>query len=45
MVRRVRSESNSGTWSIVGGVTLLALAAAVVVSLPDIKRYLKIRAM
>ncbi len=45
MVRRERSESDSGMWSIVGGAALLALAAAVVMSLPDIKRYIKIRNM
>jgi hypothetical protein len=32
-------------WSIVGGVALVAVAAAVIVSLPDIKRYIKISTM
>jgi hypothetical protein len=32
-------------WSIVGGVALIAAAAAVIVSLPDIKRYIKISTM
>jgi hypothetical protein len=32
-------------WSIVGGAVLVAAAAAVIVSLPDIKRYIKISTM
>ncbi len=32
-------------WSIVGGAALLLAAAAVVMSLPDIKRYIKISRM
>jgi hypothetical protein len=32
-------------WSIVGGAALLAMAAAVIVSIPDIKRYIKISTM
>jgi hypothetical protein len=32
-------------WSFVGGAALLLAAAAVVVSLPDIKRYIKISRM
>ena len=43
--RRERSSSNVTIWSIVGGVALIAAAAAVIVSLPDIKRYIKISTM
>jgi hypothetical protein len=32
-------------WSILGGAALALAAAAVVVSLPDIKRYIKISRM
>ncbi|MDT5156153.1 MAG: hypothetical protein QOC99_538 [Acidobacteriota bacterium] len=32
-------------WSIVGGAALVAMAAVVIVSLPDIKRYIKISTM
>jgi hypothetical protein len=32
-------------WSVVGGAALLVLAAAVLVNLPDIKRYIKISTM
>jgi hypothetical protein len=32
-------------WTIVGGLALVAAAAAVIVSLPDIKRYIKISTM
>lgn len=45
LVRRERNEPKSGMWAIIGGAALLALAAGVVVSLPDIKRYMKLRAM
>lgn len=34
-----------GLWSILGGVALVAVAAVVVVSIPDIKRYIKISTM
>lgn len=43
--RRERSSSHLNIWSIVGGVALIAAAAAVIVSLPDIKRYIKISTM
>lgn len=43
--RRERSSSGVTIWSIVGGVALIAAAAAVIVSLPDIKRYIKISTM
>jgi hypothetical protein len=43
--RRERSSANVSIWSIVGGVALIAAAAAVIVSLPDIKRYIKISTM
>lgn len=32
-------------WSIIGGAVLVAAAAAVIVSIPDIKRYIKISTM
>ncbi|MDT5122183.1 MAG: hypothetical protein QOC96_1665 [Acidobacteriota bacterium] len=32
-------------WSIIGGAALVLVAAAVIVSLPDIKRYIKISTM
>ena len=38
-------SSGVGLWSIVGGVALVAVAALVVVNLPDIKRYIKISTM
>jgi len=46
LVRRERKSSGGmGLWSVVGGAALLAVAAMVVVSIPDIQRYMKIRAM
>jgi len=49
MVRRVdaveRKRSGVNVWSIFGGAALVVLAAAVVVNLPDIKRYIKISTM
>lgn len=44
MERRER-KSNMNVWTIVGGLALVAAAAAVIVSLPDIKRYIKISTM
>jgi hypothetical protein len=32
-------------WTIIGGVALVAAAAAVTVSIPDIKHYIKISTM
>lgn len=32
-------------WKIIGGVALAAVAAAVIVSIPDIKRYIRISTM
>jgi len=43
--RRGRRPSSTSMWSIVGGAALVLAAAAVVVSLPDIKRYIKISRM
>jgi hypothetical protein len=45
LVRRESGSSGITVWSIVGGVALVAMAAAVIVSLPDIKRYIKISTM
>jgi hypothetical protein len=38
-------SSGKGIWSIVGGVALVAVAAAVIANLPDLKRYIKISRM
>ena len=43
--RRGRRSSGMNVWSIFGGAALVLAAAAVVVSLPDIKRYIKISRM
>lgn len=43
--RRNRRPTGMNMWSIVGGAALLLAAAAVVMSLPDIKRYIKISRM
>lgn len=43
--RRGRKSSGVSLWSIVGGAALVLAAAAVIVSLPDIKRYIKISNM
>jgi hypothetical protein len=40
-----RPSSGVGLWSIIGGAALVAAAAAVIVSIPDIKRYIKISTM
>lgn len=32
-------------WTILGGAVLVVAAAAVIVSIPDIKRYIKISSM
>ncbi|GAC1400900.1 MAG: hypothetical protein NVSMB56_16040 [Pyrinomonadaceae bacterium] len=45
MQRRSKKSSDAGMWSIIGGAALVLVAAVVVVSLPDIKRYIKISTM
>ncbi|HVF92055.1 MAG TPA: hypothetical protein VNH22_18470 [Blastocatellia bacterium] len=41
-----RKESSSGIiWKIIGGAALATVAAGLIVSLPDIKRYLRISTM
>lgn len=45
LVRRDRKSSGVSLWSIVGSAVLVLAAAAVIVSLPDIKRYIKISNM
>lgn len=45
LATRERKSSGLGLWSIVGGAVLVAVAAAVIVSIPDIQRYMKIRSM
>jgi hypothetical protein len=43
--RRGSRSEGMGLWSLVGGALLAVLAAGIIVSIPDIKRYLKIRNM
>jgi hypothetical protein len=43
--RRERNSSNMNIWAILGGVAVVAMAVGVIVSLPDIKRYIKISTM
>jgi hypothetical protein len=43
--RYEESPTGIGIGSIVGGIVLLGVAALVIVSLPDIKRYIKISTM
>ncbi|MGC2238581.1 MAG: hypothetical protein WA584_20675 [Pyrinomonadaceae bacterium] len=44
--RRREEDSSGGTfWKVLGSAVLVAVAVAVVVSLPDIKRYIKINRM
>jgi len=43
--KREKGSSSMNVWTIVGGLTLVAAAAVVVMSLPDIKRYIKISTM
>jgi hypothetical protein len=45
LARRDSGSSGITLWSIVGGAALLVAAAAVIVSIPDIKRYIKISTM
>ena len=40
-----RKSGGLGVWSILGGAALVIMAAAVLTSLPDIKRYIKISTM
>ena len=42
-----RDEDSSGipVWKILGGAALILAATAVIISLPDIKRYIKISTM
>ena len=44
---RHRDESSvaATAWKIVGGTAVALVAAAVIISLPDIKRYIKISTM
>jgi hypothetical protein len=43
--RKERNSSNMNIWAILGGVAVVAMAVGVIVSLPDIKRYIKISTM
>lgn len=43
--RKKGSTGVPGIFSIIGGAALVLVAAAVIVSLPDIKRYIRISTM
>jgi hypothetical protein len=43
--RAAAASSRVGVWHIVGGAVLALFAYGVITSLPDIKRYLRIRRM
>ena len=46
MMRQECDSSVAATaWKIVGGTAVALIAAAVIISLPDIKRYIKISTM
>jgi hypothetical protein len=45
LARREHRSSGVTIWAIVGSAALALVAAAVIVSLPDIKRYIKISRM
>ncbi len=45
LAKREKRSSGMGVWSIIGGVALVAVAAGVIRSLPDIRRYIKIKRM
>ena len=40
-----RRSSGISLWPVIGGIAIVAAAAAVIISLPDIKRYIKISQM
>jgi hypothetical protein len=40
-----KKKSSNPVWKIVGGAALAVVAAGVIMSLPDIKRYIKISTM
>ena len=42
---RGRNSSNFSIWHIVGGAVLVLAAVGVIKTIPDIQRYLRIRAM
>ncbi len=47
-IERCEEDESGGTfgiWSAVGGIALLGVAALVIVTLPDIRRYIKISRM
>ncbi len=45
LVRSGRRPAGMGLWTVIGGVALVAVAAVVIVTIPDIKRYIKISTM
>ncbi len=42
---QTRKSGSMSIWSVFGGAALVVMAAAVLVNLPDIKRYIKISRM
>ncbi len=42
---RKKESSGMGVWSIIGSLALAAVAAVVIRSYPDIRRYIKIKRM
>lgn len=45
LAKREKGASGMSVWSIVGGVALVAIAAGVIWSFPDLRRYIKISRM
>lgn len=45
MERRGDRPQRVSIWQIVGGIALVGLAAIVIASIPDVKRYIKISTM
>ncbi len=43
--RSKQTSTGVGLWTIIGGAALIVVAAALVVALPDIRRYIKISTM
>lgn len=44
-IQRYPRKSARSVWSLVGGLALVAIAAGLIVNLPDIKRYIRITTM
>ena len=43
--KRKQTSTGCGLWKIIGGAALVVVTAALIVALPDIKRYIKISTM